>query len=166
VSVPDVIGQSPAAAGSLLSQKGLNVGSQSSACSSQVGSGLVSSQTPGPNATVQPNAAVNLVISNGPCATVPNVIGQTASSAQNQITGAGLVANTNFDTGCAGNAQPGNVDGQVPQAGAQVDNGSTVNISVCQSNTTTTGSSTTTSTSTPSATTTTKAGILRKNHSG
>jgi beta-lactam-binding protein with PASTA domain len=171
VTVPDVIGQSPASAGSLLSQKGLNVGSQSSACSSQVGSGLVSSQNPGPNQTAQPNSAVNLVISTGPCATVPNVIGQSASSAQNQITGAGLVASTNFDTGCAGNAQPGNVDGQVPQAGAQVDNGSTVTISVCQPNTTTTGSSTTTSTSTQGlgVTTTTKAGqgagILRNNHS-
>jgi serine/threonine-protein kinase len=174
VSVPDVVGQSPASAGSLLSQKGLNVGSQSSACSSQVGSGLVSSQNPAANATVQPNTAVNLVISNGPCATVPNVIGQTASSAQNNISGAGLVANTNFDSGCANNAQPGNVDGQDPQAGAQVNNGSTVNISVCQSNTTTTGS-TTTSTSTQglgvTTTSTTKpggqgAGILRNNQPG
>ena len=159
VSVPDVVGQSPAAAGSLLSQKGLNVGSQSSACSSQVGSGLVSSQSPAPNATVQPNSAVNLVISNGPCAIVPNVVGQSAASAQNQITGAGLVANTTFDVGCPGNAQPGNVDGQSPGGGTQVDNGSTVNISVCQSNTTTTGS-TTTSTSTQGlgVTTTTKGG--------
>jgi serine/threonine-protein kinase len=146
VTVPDVVGQSPAAAGSLLSQKGLNVGSQSSACSSQVGSGLVSSQNPGANQTVQPNVPVNLVISTGPCATVPPVVGQTAASAQNQITGAGLVANTTFDTTCAGNAQPGNVDSQNPQPGAQVDNGSTVNISVCQSNTTTTSSSTTTTT--------------------
>jgi serine/threonine-protein kinase len=173
VSVPDVIGQSPATAGSLLSQKGLNVGSQSSACSSQVGSGLVASQNPGPNVTVQPNTPVNLVISNGPCATVPNVIGQTASSAQNNITSAGLVANTTFDTGCANNAQPGNVDGQDPQGGAQVNNGSTVNISVCQSTTTTTTTgSTTTSTSSQGlgvTTTTNKssqnAGTFRNNHS-
>jgi serine/threonine-protein kinase len=171
VSVPDVIGQSPAAAGSLLSQKGLNVGSQSSACSSQVGSGLVSSQNPGPNATVMPNTAVNLVISNGPCATVPNVIGQTASSAQNNITAAGLVASTNFDTGCANNAQNGNVDGQDPAAGTQVNNGSTVTISVCQSNTTTTGSTTTSTSSqglrgTTTTSTTLGAGPLRHKRSG
>jgi beta-lactam-binding protein with PASTA domain len=117
---------------------------------------------------VQPNAAVNLVISTGPCATVPNVIGQTASSAQNQISNAGLTANTTVDTTCANNAQPGNVDSQTPSGGSQVDNGSTVNISVCQSNTTTTGSSTTTtSTSTQGlgVTTTTKPGLIRNKNS-
>jgi serine/threonine-protein kinase len=136
-----------------------------------VGSGLVSSQNPGPNATVMPNTAVNLVISNGPCATVPNVIGQTASSAQNNITAAGLVASTNFDTGCANNAQNGNVDGQDPAAGTQVNNGSTVTISVCQSNTTTTGSTTTSTSSqglrgTTTTSTTLGAGPLRHKRSG
>ena len=154
VSVPSVIGQSPASAGSVLTQAGLNVGSQSNACSNQVPQqGLVSSQSPAGGSTVQPNTPVNLVVSSGPCVSVPNVVGQSSNAAQSAITGAGLVANTTFDTGCANNALPGNVDGQDPAQGAQVANGTTVNISVCQPAATTT--TTTTPSSTTSSTTTT-----------
>ncbi len=47
VSVPSVLGQSPASAGSALTQAGLNVGSQTNACSNQFPQqGLVSSQSP------------------------------------------------------------------------------------------------------------------------
>jgi serine/threonine protein kinase len=143
VPVPSVIGQSPASAGSILAQKGLNVGSQSQGCPAASPSGTVAAQSPGAGQSVAPNSSVNLVISN--CVQVPGVIGQSSSSAQNAITNAGLVPNTTFDSGCANNAQDGNVDGQDPAGNAQVSSGSTVNISVCQSNTTT--SSTTTSTS-------------------
>ncbi len=153
VSVPSVLGQSPASAGSVLTQAGLNVGNQSNACSNQVPQqGLVSSQSPAAGATVQPNSPVNLVISNGPCISVPNVIGQSSNAAQSAITGMGLVANTTFDTGCANNAQPGNVDSQDPAAGAQVSGGTTVNISVCQAAATTTTTSTTTLSSTTTTT--------------
>jgi beta-lactam-binding protein with PASTA domain len=77
-------------------------------------------------------------------------VGQTQDSATSAITQAGLVANTTFDTGCPNGAQPGNVDSQSPAANAQVNNGSTVNISVCQPATTTTSTppSTTSTTST------------------
>ncbi len=162
VSVPSVLGQSPTNAGALLTRAGLNIGSQTSACSSQYGTGLVSSQNPAGGANVPPNTAVNLVISNGSCVSVPSVIGQTASSAQSQISGAGLVANTTTDTACANNAQPGNVDGQNPAGGAEVPNGSTVNITVCQPATTTT----TTSTTTPSSSTTSTTGSGGPNPGG
>src|SRR5271157_1791051 len=79
VSVQSVLGQTPASAGATLSGKGLNVGSQSNACSSQYGQGVVSSQSPAAGATVQPNTSVNLVISSGNCATVPGVVGQSVS---------------------------------------------------------------------------------------
>ena len=152
VPVPSVIGQSPASAGSTLTHAGLNVGSQSTACSSQP-SGLVSSQNPVPGTNVQPNTSVNLVVSSGSCVSVPGVVGQSQSAATSAITGAGLVANTTFDTSCPNGAQPGNVDSQSPAASAQVNGGSTVNISVCQAAATTT----TTSTTTPSSTTTSSA---------
>ena len=152
VKVPSVLGQTPASAGATLSQAGLSVGSQSSACSSQFSSGLVSAQNPVAGADIPPNTSVNLVISSGSCATVPSVVGQSESAAQSAITGAGLVANTTFDTTCAGGAMPGNVDAQSPAANAQVTSGSTVNISVCQSTATTT---TTTTTTIPSSTTST-----------
>jgi serine/threonine-protein kinase len=151
-SVPSVVGQSPFHAGSILQQAGLAVGSQStgSACSSQA-TGLVSAQNPSAGQTVQANTPVNLILSPGQCVSVPGVVGQSQGTATSSITGAGLVANTTFDTACPGGAQPGNVDSQSPTANAQVSGGSTVNISVCQAATTTT----TTSTTTPSSTTTT-----------
>ena len=156
VSVPSVVGQSPARAGSVLQQAGLTVGSQSTACSSQP-NGVVSAQNPASGASVPPNTSVNLVVSSGNCVSVPGVVGQSQSAATSAITGAGLVANTTFDTTCAGGAQPGNVDSQSPGSGAQVNSGSTVNISVCQAATTTTSTTTTvpSTTSTTSATPTT-----------
>ena len=81
VTVPSVLGQSPASAGATLSQAGLNVGSQTSACSSQFSSGLVSAQNPVAGADIPPNTSVNLVISSGSCATVPSVVGQSESAA-------------------------------------------------------------------------------------
>jgi len=151
VSVPSVLGQSPASAGSTLTQAGLNVGSQSNACSNQFPQqGLVSSQSPASGATVPPNTPVNLVVSSGPCISVPGVVGQSASAAQSAITGAGLVANQTTDSTCPNGATSGNVDSQSPAAGTQVANGTAVNISVCQST-----STTTTSTTTASSTTTT-----------
>jgi beta-lactam-binding protein with PASTA domain/tRNA A-37 threonylcarbamoyl transferase component Bud32 len=150
VAVPSVVGQSPARAGSILTQANLTVGSQTTACSGQP-NGVVSAQSPASGANVPPNTPVNLVVSTGNCVSVPGVVGQSQNSATSAITGAGLVANTTFDTSCAGGAQPGNVDSQTPAAGAQVNSGTTVNISVCQSATTTTvpPPTTTTSSSTP-----------------
>jgi beta-lactam-binding protein with PASTA domain len=147
VSVPSVVGQSPARAGSILTQANLTVGSQTTACSNQP-NGVVSSQSPASGANVQPNTSVNLVVSTGNCVSVPGVVGQSQSAATSAITGAGLVANTTFDTTCGGGAQPGNVDSQTPAAGGQVNSGTTVNISICQSATTTTSTSSTTTTST------------------
>ena len=153
VSTPSVVGQSPANAGSILNQAGLRVGSQSSACSGQP-NGVVSAQNPAAGISVPPNTAVNLVVSSGSCVSVPSVVGQSQGSATSAITGAGLVANTTFDTGCPNGAQPGNVDNQNPAPNAQVNSGSTVNISVCQSTVTTTTSATTTTTTTASTSTT------------
>jgi eukaryotic-like serine/threonine-protein kinase len=161
VSVPSVLNQTATAAAAALTRAGLNIGGQTSACStSQVPAGSVTAQNPAVGANVPPNTAVSLVISNGPCVAVPSVVGQTASSAQSMITGAGLTPNTTTDTTCANNAQPGNVDSQNPAGGAQVSSGTTVSITVCQSTSTTTTTSTTSSTTSTSSTTTTTGGGL------
>jgi serine/threonine-protein kinase len=152
VSVPSVLGQSPTAAGASLARAGLNVGSTSQGCPAAYQSGTVAAQQPGGGQNAPLNSSVNLVISN--CVSVPGVVGQTANAAQNQITNAGLTANTTYDTNCPNNAQPGNVDSQSPGGGSQVASGGTVNISVCQSNTTTTGSTTTSTTAQGLGTTT------------
>jgi len=140
VQVPSVIGQSPASAGSVLRGAGLSVGNQTNACANQ-SSGLVAQQNPAPGANVPPNTAVNLVVSSGPCATVPGVIGQPQSQAQSAIANAGLTPTTTFDTACANNAAPGAVDNQNPAGGTQVPSGSSVAISVCQAQATTTTTS-------------------------
>jgi len=159
VSVPSVLGQSPSNAGAVLARAGLTVGTQTSACStSQVPTGNVTGQNPAVGANVPPNTPVNLVISTGLCASVPNVVGQSASSAVSAITGAGLVANQTTDATCANNAQSGNVDSQNPAAGTQVPSNTTVNISVCQPSSTTTTSSSSTTTTTTTTTTTNGAG--------
>ncbi len=150
VLVPSVLGQSPTAAGGTLARAGLTVGSQSSECSNGYASGQVSAQNPGAGASVPPNTPVNVAVSNGPCVQVPSVIGQSQSSASTAISGVNLVPNFTTDTTCANGAQPGTVDSQTPAGGAQVQSGSTVNMSVCSpaTTTTTTPSSTTSSTST------------------
>jgi eukaryotic-like serine/threonine-protein kinase len=155
VQVPSVLGQTPASAGSTLSRYGLNVGSQTNGCSGQYGNGVVSSQTPAPGATAQPNSSVNLVISS--CVSVPGVVGQSSGAAQAAISGKGLVPNATTDSTCPNGATAGNVDNQNPGSGALVASGSTVNISVCQPATTTTSTSTTTTT-TASTTSTTSGG--------
>ncbi len=161
VSVPSVVGQSPASAGGVLTQAGLKVGSQTTACSGQP-NGLVSAQNPGAGSTEPPGTPVNLVVSSGSCISVPGVVGQSQGAATSAITGAGLLANTTFDTGCANGAQPGTVDSQSPAANAQVNRGTTVNISVCQATTTTAPPTT----MPPPTTTSTTASAADRQHPG
>jgi serine/threonine-protein kinase len=162
VSVPSVLGNSPASAGSLLASAGLTVGTQTSMCSSNFGNGLVASQSPAAGTSAPPKTPVNLVISTGDCASVPSVVGQSQNAASSAVTTANLAPVFTQDQGCGGGTVgPGFVDSQSPAPGTQVATGSTVTMTVCQgSSTTTSSSSTTTSTtatptSTGSSTTTT-----------
>jgi beta-lactam-binding protein with PASTA domain/tRNA A-37 threonylcarbamoyl transferase component Bud32 len=160
VSVPNVIGITPSQAGGSLGHANLSVGSQTTMCSSEIGNGLVASQNPAAGAQVPPSTAVNLVVSTGPCVSVPSVIGESQDQASSDITAAGLVPAFTQDTTCNGGASTGNVDGQDPAGGAQVSNGSTVNMTVCNSPTTTTTTSPTPTTLLPGTTTTTAEPIL------
>ena len=78
VPVPNVVGQSQAAAGQLLGQSNLIVGTSSTACSNSIGSGLVLSSSPPAGTPVAKNSSVNLVVSSGSCQViVSDVVGQT-----------------------------------------------------------------------------------------
>ena len=146
--VPNVIGISPAAAGSLLTSNNLTVGNQTSVCSGNAGSGLVAGQSPAAGTQVQPNTPVNLQVSTGPCtAVVPSVVGQTQAQATAAIGAvSGLsAASTTVDCTASGGT-PGNVQSQTPSGGSTVNTPATVTISVCAQPTTTTSSSTTTTT--------------------
>jgi eukaryotic-like serine/threonine-protein kinase len=160
VSVPSVLGQSPTSAASTLTKDNLNVGNQTNGCSGQYSNGLVQSQNPAPGATVQPNAPVNLVVSN--CVRVPGVVGQSSGAAQSAISGAGLSPNVTTDSGCPNGASPGTVDNQSPGPSALAGPGTTVNLSVCQPVTTTSSPPSTTSSTTTSTTSTTQTSHLRR----
>ena len=95
-TVPNVVGASPAAAGSLLQSNSLTVGNQGSVCSNTYQSGLVASQSPAAGTTQLVNSPVNIDVSTGPCsATVPSVVGLSQSAATAQINAVnGLTANS------------------------------------------------------------------------
>jgi serine/threonine-protein kinase len=143
-----VLGNTPAAAGSLLSKANLSVGTQTMQCSSQFGNGLVMQQSPAAGTDAQLNSPVNLVISTGACVTVPSVVGDTQAQASSAMTQANLSPVFTTDTACGGGTVgPGTVDSQTPAASAQVSSGSTVNMTVCEpsgTTTTTTGGGPTT----------------------
>ena len=74
VSVPNVVGQTQAAATAAITGAGLLVGTVTTASSTTVPSGSVISESPAAGATVNGGSPVNLVISSGPPDTTPPVI--------------------------------------------------------------------------------------------
>ena len=116
VNVPNVVGITPSQAGASLGRANLTIGTQTNMCSSQIGNGLVASQSPSASTSVPPSTPVNLVVSTGPCVSVPSVIGESKDQASSDIMAAGLVPaltpDPNFATtaphrGISGRAGPG-----------------------------------------------------------
>ena len=132
--VPNVIGISPAAAGSLLTSNNLTVGNQTSVCSGNAGSGLVAGQSPAAGTQVPPNTPVNLQVSTGPCtAVVPSVVGDTQAQATAAIGGVSGLSATPTSVDCtASGGTPGTVQSQTPTGGATVNTPATVTINVCR----------------------------------
>src|SRR4029077_4594807 len=92
VAVPNVVGQTQAAATTAITGAGLVVGTVTTASSPTVPSGSVISPSPGAGTAAAVGSAVNLVVSTGPAlVAVPNVVGQTQAAATTAIAGAGLV---------------------------------------------------------------------------
>jgi serine/threonine-protein kinase len=149
--VPNVIGISPAAAGSLLTSNNLTVGNQTSVCSSNAGAGFVAGQSPAAGTQVPPNTPVNLQVSTGPCtAVVPSVVGNTQSQASAAIGAVpGLSAAVAMVDCTSSGGTPGTVQSQTPTGGTTVNTPATVTLNVCSQPTTTTSSSTTTTMPTP-----------------
>jgi beta-lactam-binding protein with PASTA domain len=134
--LPDVTGESPVAAGNQLGQYGLNVGTESNACSSGVASGLVASTSPTANQYVTQGTFVNLVISTGPCpVAVPNVIGLTAQQAMTQISNAQL---SPVIQNCATGPSSATIVSQSPVFGTMLQPGQTVTATLGCAGTTTT----------------------------
>src|SRR5438105_185043 len=133
VPVPNVVGQTQAAATSAITSAGLTRGTVTQQSSTTVASGSVISQSPAAGTSVAKGSAVNLVVSSGaPAPTpvaVPNVVGQTQASATSAITSAGLTAGAVTQQSSTTVAS-GSVISQSPAAGTSVAKGSAVNLVV------------------------------------
>lgn len=106
----------------------LRVGSITFSTSEGITAGNVISQSPPSRTQVNIGTPVSLVISSGKAPiTVPNVVGQTLTSAQTLITGAGFkvgaVSLTSSDT-----ASAGTIISQNPSGGSQAATDSTINL--------------------------------------
>jgi eukaryotic-like serine/threonine-protein kinase len=162
VSVPSVVGQQATAAQSTLSSDGLNVTQQPDPTSTAP-KGTVVKQTPAAGTPVLPSTTVTIYVSGG-AQTVPSVISDTASTAQQILQGAGFQVSTKTVAGPA-SATPGNVFQQTPAANSSVAQGSTVTIYVAATPPTPTASPTPSPTPTP-APTSSGGGLLGGNPPG
>ncbi len=140
VTVPNVVGQTLAAARTSITGAGLTVGTVTLASSATIPAGSVISQNPAGGAQVAPGTTVNLVVSSGTEAPVtppvapgnievPDVIGLTKTAATAIIRNAGLSVGATFqkydDT-----VPAGIVLDQSPAAGAKVAAGTAVSLTV------------------------------------
>ena len=128
VTVPNVVGQTQAGAGTTLAAAVLVTGTVTQQCDNNVAAGLVISQTPLAGSPALPGSQVNLVISTGPCSViVPNVVGQTQPGAGTTLTGANLIVGT-VTQQCDNNVAAGLVISQNPLAGSPALPGSPVDV--------------------------------------
>ncbi len=132
VTVPNVVGQTQAAAATALTAAGLTVGTVTQVYNASISSGQIISQTPAAGGTATAGSAVALTVSKGPQpVTVPNVVGQTQAAASSAITGAGLVVGAVTQRHDA-TVPNGEVITQTPVAGAQAAPGSAVGLLISQ----------------------------------
>jgi beta-lactam-binding protein with PASTA domain len=130
VTVPNVVGDTQAAAQSVITAASLIVGTVNFANSSTVPAGSVITENPSAGTSVAAGSAVDLVVSTGAAALlVPNVVGDTQAAATTAITGAGLVLGT-VTAASSGTVSAGDVISQSPVAGTSVAAGSAVNLVV------------------------------------
>jgi serine/threonine-protein kinase len=147
VGVPNVVGDTQTSAGSAITGDNLTVGNQTSACSQNVATGNIASQSPAAGTQVQTSTPVNLVVSNGPCsATVPDVIQETQSAASSAITNTPGLTPVFTPVDCSqSGGTVGTVQSESPAAGTVLSPPfpQTVTMTVCEQPTTSTTTSTT-----------------------
>ena len=130
VTVPNVVGQTEAAARSAITGAQLAVGTVSYTPHATIAAGITISQNPGAGASVPQASAVSFVVSTGvQMVVVPNVVGATETAARTAITARGLVVGT--VTYVVSLTVPKDITiSQAPAAGASVVVGSAVALTV------------------------------------
>jgi eukaryotic-like serine/threonine-protein kinase len=152
ISVPNVSGDTLAAATAQLTKAGFNV-NQKNQTSTSVAVGNVISQSPSAGSNEPKGSTVTVTVATAPATvTVPDVTGDPPTSASSALTAAGLnVVQTS--QAVTNPAKNGVVIHQSPRGNSTAKKGATVTITVGQY-TPTTSTSTTTTTTTSSSTTT------------
>lgn len=128
ISIPDVVGQTQASATAVLQNAGFDVTVEQQA-SATVEDGTVISQNPQGGLDAPKGATVLIVVSTGPetqQVEVPDVNGLSESAARSTLTAAGLKMKKS--EGSSDTVVEGNVISQVPAAGKNVDEGSTITV--------------------------------------
>ena len=131
VMAPDVTGQPLAKARTMITDEGLKVGDVSYEYSDSVEEGSVIKQDPGPGERVSSSSAIDLTVSRGVNHTtvqVPNLIGMTRSQASNALEKLGLTLGNVTEE--YSSAAIGTVMRQGEKAGAMVEKGGAVDISL------------------------------------
>jgi beta-lactam-binding protein with PASTA domain/tRNA A-37 threonylcarbamoyl transferase component Bud32 len=147
VPVPNVAGEDATTASNQLGQLGFKVSTVTQA-STTVATGHVISTSPAAVPAAAKGATITLTVSSGAqTVDVPNVTGQTQSTATNTLSAAGFTVGVNFAPTTPAN--DGKVIAQTPPGGSSGHAGDRVTITVGQ------GASTTTSSTTSTAPTTT-----------
>jgi serine/threonine-protein kinase len=131
-AVPDVHGKDVDVAANELGQAGFKTVRQTDS-SDTVADGKVIRTSPAAGTPLERGSTVTLVVSTGPSqpaqVTVPDVIGQSETSATNELENAGFKVKTQ-QVLVTSDADDGVVQDQNPNAGTKADEGSTVTITV------------------------------------
>jgi beta-lactam-binding protein with PASTA domain len=119
VEVPDLTGNTPDQAATILGEADLELGEQTEAPSDEMAEGQIIEQQPAAGANVQPGSEVSVTVSSGPeLSTIPNVVGQPAEQAQAELWNA-LFASTVVTV--SSNKPEGTVVSTDPPAGTRAD---------------------------------------------
>ncbi|HFU4123236.1 TPA: Stk1 family PASTA domain-containing Ser/Thr kinase [Streptococcus suis] len=159
VEVPDVTGKSLSEATQMLKSAGLIVGTTTEEFSVQVESGYVISSDPVATTTLEKGTAVNLVVSKGQAAVMPDfgVLQVSYAEARRQLQALGVDVTTiekfvdNAYTSTTGDL----VVGQSPGAGESITGAVTLYVTVASSSSSSTSSTGTTTTTSSSSSTST-----------
>ena len=128
--VPNVVGDKLADAKEALKETNLAVGDVTRKYSDTVATDLVISAEPKAGSPVRPGTRVNLVVSKGlPPVTVPNLVGDSTSSAQDQLAKLNL-GYRKSDEKYDNKVPAGAVISQTPASGTSLEQGSTVSVVV------------------------------------
>ena len=132
VTVPDLYNLTPEGANSVLAEAGLKLGNQTQQASTAVTAGSIISQTPPAQSSAKPGSSVDVAVSTGPeSITIPDVVGQDWITAAQRLRDAGLTVNETVTT--TPSSRPKNEVVSIdPQAGLQVDPGTTVTLITSQ----------------------------------